>query len=75
MDEVIRDAAGNITAYEVLWRDGNSNRIAKGNVRAPVAGTEGGKICDCSSCGGLVASMASELTRAIACVCVTTYCD
>ena len=43
VDEVIRDAAGKITAYEVEWpSNGDSNRIARGNVRAPVAGTEVG---------------------------------
>ena len=42
-DDVIRDAAGKITAYEVEWpSNGDSNRIARGNVRAPVAGTEEG---------------------------------
>ena len=43
VDEVVRDAAGKITAYEVEWpSNGDSNRIARGNVRAPVAGTEEG---------------------------------
>ena len=41
VDDVIRDGAGKITAYEVEWpSNGDSNRIARGNVRAPVAGTE-----------------------------------
>ena len=40
VDEVIRDAAGKITKYEIKWSNGDSNRIACGNVRAPVAGTE-----------------------------------
>ena len=43
VDEVVRDAAGKITAYEIEWpSNGDSNRIARGNVRAPVAGTEEG---------------------------------
>ena len=43
VDEVVRDAAGKITAYEVMWpSNGDSNRIARGNVRAPVVGTEAG---------------------------------
>ena len=41
VDEVVRDAAGKIT-YEIEWSNGDSNRIARGNVRAPVAGTEEG---------------------------------
>ena len=42
VDEVIRDAAGKITKYEIKWSNGDSNRIARGNVRAPVDGTEEG---------------------------------
>ena len=39
--DVIRDAAGKIMAYEIEWpSNGDSNRIARGNVRAPMAGTE-----------------------------------
>ena len=41
VDEVVRDAAGKIT-YEVEWSNGDSNPIARGNVREPVAGTEVG---------------------------------
>ena len=40
VDEVIRDAAGKITKYEIKWSNGDSNPIARGNVREPVAGTE-----------------------------------
>jgi len=39
---VIRDAAGKITKYEIRWSNGDSNPIARGNVREPVAGTEVG---------------------------------
>jgi len=42
VDEVIRDAAGKITKYEIRWSNGDSNPIARGNVREPVAGTEVG---------------------------------
>ena len=42
VDEVIRDAAGKITKYEIRWSTGDSNPIARGNVREPVAGTEVG---------------------------------
>ena len=40
VDDVIRDAAGKITKYEIKWSNGDSNPIARGNVREPVAGTE-----------------------------------
>ena len=43
VDELVKDGAGKLKSYEIRWPSNDDcNRIARGNVRAPVAGTEEG---------------------------------
>ena len=43
VDELVKDGSGKLKSYEIRWPSNDDcNRIARGNVRAPVAGTEVG---------------------------------
>jgi hypothetical protein len=43
VDELVKDGAGKLKSYEIRWPSNDDcNRIARGNVRAPVDGTEEG---------------------------------